>query len=143
MIQLYFVAERLATSSANWTQLQGIFEDMGTSGSKFPAWNNHKRARLDGDAVIYESQFEPGEVSGLKFRQLLADEFGVDIGDIDQVITQEDYAGIGTVVWTYSYNAVERFIVRRFGGGPATWEQSRLECLGYLKVNQAAWEPVT
>ncbi len=139
MIQLYFVAERLNIGIGNWTQLQALFEGMGTSDSKFPAWNNHKRTRLDGDAVLYESRFEPGEVSGAKFRQLLADEFGVDVQDIDQVITQEDYAGVGTVVWTYSYNAVERFLVRRFGPGQVTWEQSRQECLRYLKANAVAW----
>lgn len=140
MIRLYFVAERLNIGSGNWDQLQALFEGMGTSESKFPAYINHWRERLDGDAVIYESRFEPGEVSGAKFRQLLADEFGVDVQDIDQVITQEDYSGAGTVVWTYSYNAIERFIVRRFGPGAVTWEESRLECLGYLKAKQAEWE---
>ncbi len=150
MIQLYFVAERLNIGIGNWEQLKALFEGMGTQKdtgepgdtpvSSFPAYINHWRERLDGDAAIYESQFEPGEVSGAKFRQLLADEFGVDVQDIDQVITQEDYSGIGTVVWTYSYGAVERFIVRRFGPGQVTWEESRQECLGYLKANQAEWE---
>lgn len=153
MIQLYFVAERLNIGIGNWAQLQALFEGMGTQKetdepgdspvSNFPAYIIHWRERLDGDAVIYESRFESGEVSGAKFRQLLADEFGVDVQDIDQVNTQEDYSGVGTVVWTYSYNAIERFIVRRFGPGAVTWEQSRLECLGYLKANQALWEPVT
>ena len=145
----YFCCKRLNIGIGNWTQLKGIFEGMGTQKetdepsdspvSNFPAYINHWRERLDGDAVIYESQFEPGEVSGLKFRQLLADEFGVDIQDIDQEITQDDYAGYGTTVWTYSYGVLERFIVRRFGGGPATWEQSRLETLGYLKLYAAEW----
>ena len=149
MIRLYFVAERLNIGIGNWTQLKGIFEGMGTQKetgepsdtpvSNFPAYINHWRERLDGDGVIYESRFEPGEVSGLKFRQLLADEFGVPLQDIDQVITQDDYAGIGTTVWTYSYNAIERFIVRRFGAGQVTWEESRLECLGYLKLYSAEW----
>lgn len=135
----YFSAERLNIGAGNWTQLQALFEDMGTLDSKFPAWNNHKRTRLDGDAVIYESQFEPGEVSGLKFRQLLSEEFGVPIEDIDQQISQDDYAGIGTTVWAYSYDAIDRFIVRRFGrGGP--WPESRAECLGYLSANTSEWE---
>lgn len=136
----YFVAERLNIGAGNWAQLQALFEDMGTQDSRFPAFNNHKRTRLDGDAVIYESEFDPGEVSGLKFRQLLADEFGVPIGDIGQTITQNDYAGYSTTVWTYDYAAVDRFVVRRFGGG-GTWEESRQECLGYLSANQGEWEP--
>jgi hypothetical protein len=134
----YYVSERLNISEANWDALIALFDAMGTSGSPFPAYNNHKRTRLDGDAVIYESQFNPGEVSGAAFRQMLADEFGVDVEDITQVITSDDYVGLGTTVWTYSYNAIERFIVRRFGGG-STWRQSRLECLGYLAANSEAW----
>ena len=138
----YFVAERLNIGAGNWAQLQSLLENMGTLDSKFPAYNNHKRTRLDGDAVIYESEFEPGEISGAAFRQLLADEFGVPVEDIGQTISQDDYAGHGTIVWTYDYNALDRFIVRRFGGGGA-WEESRQECLGYLKANSAEWEQET
>ena len=137
-----FVAERLSISAANWAQLQALFEDMGTIGSKVPAINNHKRTRLDGDALIYESRFDPLEVTGAAFRQMLADEFGVPVGDIAQITTQDDYAGHGTIVWTYSYTAVDRFIVRRFGGGISGRMESLGECLGYLAVNQALWEPV-
>lgn len=142
MWQGYFVAERLNIGAGNWAQLQALFEDMSTLDSKFPAWNNHKRTRLDGDAVIYESQFDTDEVSGAAFRQLLADEFGVLVDDIDQQTSQDDYAGIGTTVWTYSYDAIERFIVRRFGKG-GTWGESRAECLGYLKANATEWEQET
>lgn len=135
----YFVVERGTIGAVNWTTLQGLFEAMGTAGSDFPAHNNHKRPRLDGDAVIYESQFDTAEVSIPAFKQLLADEFDVDVGDIDHTIGSDDYAGYGTTVWEFLYNAVMRFTVRRYGGG-GTWDESRQECVGYLIANNVAWE---
>jgi len=135
----YFVAERVNIGAGNWAQLQAFFAGMGTSGTSFPAYNNHKRVRLDGDAVIYESRFDSAEVSGAAFRQALADEFGVDVNDIGQTITADDYAGYGTTVWTYDYGGLDRFVVRRFGAG-GTWEESRQECVGYLAANSAEWE---
>lgn len=142
MVHLYFVAERLNISALNWAQLIALFSAMGTEGDPFPAYNLHSRTRLDGDAIIYESQFSPGEVSGAAFRQMLADEFGVSVESVVQAITYDDYVGLGTTVWTYSYNAIERFIVRRFGGGDG-WDISRAECLGYLAANSEAWEGET
>lgn len=135
----YFVCERQNIGAANWAQLITLFVDMGTHDSKFPVDNTHSRARRDGDAVLYESAFNPGEVSGIAFRQLLADEFGVPVEDVGQTITQVTYVTIPTIIWTYDYAGSDRFIVRRFGDGAASWEQSRVECLGYLKLNQALW----
>lgn len=136
----YFVVERETISAGNWDALRALFEAMGTLDSNFPAYNNHKRTRLDGDAVIYESNFNPGEVSIEEFKQLLADEFGVPVEEIGDVETSDDYAGHGTATWTFSYNLIDRFIVRRFGGG-GTWQESGDECRGYLKLYQAEWEP--
>jgi hypothetical protein len=135
----YFVVERGSIGSENWTALQALFENMGTHGNKFPAFNNHKRVRLDGDAIIYESAFDPSEVTIEQFKQLLADEFSVPIQDIDSNTSQDDYAGYGTTVWDFLYNAVSRFIVRRFGGGE-NWQASRQECIGYLIQNTALWD---
>lgn len=139
-IHCYFVTERGTVSAGNWASLLALFDAMGTQGSPFPMYNNHKRARLDGDAVIYESNFDTTEVSVDAFKQMLADEFGVDIGDIDDIQSQDNYAGIGTVTWAFLYGAIERFVVRRFGGGGAAWEQSRVEAIGYLKLYQNEWE---
>lgn len=140
-IHTYFSVERQNISVGNWAALQALFEGMGTQGSRFPMYNNHKRTRLDGDAVIYESLFDTSEVSLEAFKQLLADEFGVDVGDIDNTQSSTSYGGGTTVIWQFAYNAIDRFKVGRFGGGGATWQQSRSECLGYLAVNAAQWEP--
>ena len=139
-IHCYVVVEKGTISAANWDALCALFAAMGEHGTPFPMMNNHSRTRLDGDAVIYESNFDTTEVSIEAFKQMLADEFGVQVGDIDDVPSQDDYAGIGTATWAFLYNAVSRFIVRRFGGGGATWQESRLETLGYLKLYAAEWE---
>lgn len=139
---IYFVAERQSISIGNWSALITLFEAMGTNDSPMPAFNNHWRIRLDGDAVIYESKFDTSEVSLEAFKQLLADEFGVDVGDIESVISSADYAEIGTTVWQFKYNSVDRFKVERFGAGGATWQQSGDECRGYLAANRDEWDQI-
>lgn len=135
----YFVVERGTIGAGNWATLLALFEAMGTHDSRFPACNNHKRTRLDGDAVIYESAFDSAEISLSAFKQLLADEFGVPVEDIDSSTSQDDYAGYGTTAWDFLYNAVSCFIVRRFGGA-GVWQESRAETLGYLRLYQNEWE---
>ncbi len=138
---VYLVVERQNIGAGNWGELIWIFETMGTVDSKFPAWNNHSRTRLDGDAIIYESKFDTAEVSLEAFKQMLADEFGVDVGDIETVMTAADYAGIGTTIWQFNYSGQERFKVERFGTGGATWMESGDEARGYLALYRDLWEP--
>ncbi|GAF82574.1 unnamed protein product [marine sediment metagenome] len=140
-IHTYFVVERKNIGSGNWAALVALFEAMGMQYSKFPCFNNHDRTRLDGDAVIYESKFDTEEVSIAAFKQLLADEFGVDVADIGDVQDTADYAGIGTTTWVFTYGGVDRFLIERFGGGEASWMQSGDEARGYLKLNSVEWEP--
>jgi hypothetical protein len=139
----YFVVERLNIGAGNWASLQALFEAMGTHDSPFPCFNNHRRARLDGDAVIYESKFDTEEVSIPAFKQLLADEFSVPVEDVLHTIGAEDYAGYGTTVWTFYYDEIvpgeDRFKVERFGGG-GSWQESRAEGAGYLILYADQWE---
>lgn len=137
----YWVCERSTLGVNNRDALLALFDAMGTHDSPFLMNNNHYRIRLDGDAKLYESNFDPAEVSITQFKQLLAGEFGVPVEDIDNVTTQDDYAGFGTTVWTFSYNSIDRCVMCRFGGG-GTWAESNAECLGYLKLYQAEWEPL-
>jgi len=137
----YFVVERQNIGASNWETLVGLFEAMGTSNSPFPAFNNHWRTRLDGSAVIYESNFDSSEVSIPAFTQLLADEFAVDASAIINTAGSTKYSPSGsTRTWQFDYNAINRFEIQRFGGGGASWEQSRIETLGYLSSNSIAWE---
>lgn len=136
----YIVVQRLNIGIDNWNTLIVLFEDMGTEGSQMPAFNTHWRATLDGDAVIYESMFDTSEVSVEAFKQMLADEFSVPVEDIDDVQTEESYAGGTTTVWTFIYSAIDRFKVERFGDGGSNWPQSGDECRGYLKLHRDQWE---
>ncbi len=135
----YIVIERGTVGAGNWSSLQTLFEDMGTHQCPYPCWNTHWRARLDGDAVIYESKFDPDEVSVDSFKELLADEFGVDAGDIEHTTAKADYAGHGTTVWEFLYGGVVRFVARRFGQG-GDWTASGDECRAYLIENMEEWE---
>ncbi len=137
---VYFVVERYNIGDSNWAALIALFEDMGTHDSKMPAENSHWRTRLDGDAVIYESKFDTSEVSIAAFKQLLADEFGVDVADIGIDVGTAYYTQVGTTTWMFNYSGQYRFYIERFGGGGATWEQSGDECRGYLKMWQDEWE---
>lgn len=138
----YFVVERGAVGINNWNHLIQVFEEMGTHKSPMPARNTHWRTRLDGDAGIYESAFESGEVGLKGFKELLAAEFDVPVEDIQAIASEASYAGGFTRVWEYHYpiGGDLRFTARRFGGGAANWGQSRLECLGYLALYQNEWE---
>jgi hypothetical protein len=139
-IHTYFVVERGTLSAANWDALCALFAAMGEHDTPFPMYNNHSRARLDGDAVIYESDFDTTEVSIEAFKQLLADAFGVPVQDIDDAQTEDNYTEYGTTTtWTIQYGGIDRFIIRRFSGG-STWQDSRLETLGYLKLYKNEWE---
>lgn len=139
----YIVIERLNIGIGNWQALVALFENMGTHDSTMPAENTHDRTRLDGDAVIYESLFDPDEVSVGQFKQLLADEFGVSVGDILDTTEIVDYAGRETMLWTLYYDEItsgeDRFQVERFGRG-GTWDQSGDECRAYLAANAGEWE---
>jgi hypothetical protein len=146
-IHCYFVVERVIANlnQANWDRLNSLFTKMGTIGSLFPAHNLHKRVSIDGNKVIYESMFDTGEISLVAFRQLLANEFGVSVDNIDAIMTLDHYSEAGeadTVTWDILYNSESRIVIRRFGGGVAPWEQSRLEAIGYLIQNQAEWESI-
>jgi hypothetical protein len=136
----YFVVKRQTIGAGNWAALQTVFENMGTLDSRFPCYNNHRRTRLDEDAVIYESRFNTEEVSVVAFKQLLADEFGVPVENIQSEIDSVSYAGGSTAVWQFLYSDVERFKVERFGDGGSNWQQSGDECRGYLALYQEEWD---
>lgn len=136
----YILVEKLPDlGSGNWSALLSVFAEMGTHNSSFPAQNTHDRARLDGNAVIFESLFDPGEVEVSTFKQFLAEEFDVPVENITHSTDYKDYAGYGTTVWTFSYNDIGRFTVSRFGRG-GSWEMSLEECTAYMELHVEDWE---
>lgn len=136
----YFVVERGEIGVGNWDTLLNMFVNIGTHHSDFPAYNNHHRTRLDNDAVIYESNFDPTEVSIADFKRLLALAFSVPAEEIDDTQTVVSYSsGNETVVWEFLYDALVRFNIRRFGRS-GDWFISGDECRGYLSLYRALWE---
>lgn len=138
----YIVAERGIVGIGNWEHLIIVFEKMGTKDSPMPARNTHWATRLDGNAIIYESAFDPSEVSQEGFKELLATEFNVQIEDIQVIVDEASYAGGFTRVWDYHYpiGGDLRFTVRRFGGWSVGWDTSGDECRGYLALYRDEWE---
>ena len=139
----YIVIERLNIGIGNWGALVTLFEQMGTHSSTMPAENTHDRTRLDGNAVIYESLFDPDEVSIDQFKELLAGEFGVSVEDILNTTEIVSYGNGETTIWTFYYDEIipgeDRFLVERFGQGGA-WIESGDECRAYLKLYADQWE---
>ncbi len=140
MNHCYIVVERNTLGAANWQQLCNLFATMGTHDSPFPMYNTVARERLDSDAVIYESNFYPGEITVANFKLLLANEFDVPVEDITDIRIITSYSTDNTTaVWEFSYNAVLRFTVRRFGRR-SKWAISGDECRGYLSLYKDEWE---
>lgn len=137
----YIVIERNTLGDGNWDALVAVFDNMGNLTGSFPQYCTQKRASLDGNAVIYESAFNPSEVSVDEFKQFLADEFSVDVADIEDTQSVVSYGDYDTAVWVFAYpiSGDDRFTVRRFGRGE-TWGISRNECIGYLSANIEDWE---
>lgn len=141
--QGYICVERGVVGIGNWNALLAFFDTFGPDTAPQPAYLNHYRTRLDGDAKIYEALFDADEVSQDSFKQALADEFSIDPEDIQVVVGEESYGGGFTRRWDYRYPGAGgdiRFTVLRFGGGAGTWAESGAECRAYLETYQAQWE---
>jgi hypothetical protein len=105
---------------------------------------NHWRFRLDNNAAIFEALFDETKITIQAFKNFLGTIFGISPSLISNTNTSLSFGGHSTLVVTFTYNAVNYLRVALFGyaGGWPIYEDSHLEVLGYLKLNQAAWEPI-
>ncbi len=93
--------------------LRGI----GKQSDPQPAKINHTRERLDGLAIIIETEFDENEITRDAIIQLIADALNKPPGPIDGILHYEI-----------------------FGEG-LLWNESGNETRTYLKAHQNEWEP--
>lgn len=136
----YIGLENIALTAPQKATLITALAALGPAADSSPARLNHRRVRLDGDAVIFEASFGDNDLTVAALKQYLANVFGVAVGQIANANTSQTFAVLPTPIVTLAYQSVNRLRVALFGGTGATHEQSRVECIAYLAANAAQWE---
>lgn len=133
----YIGTDNLALTSAQWIIVMDLLMALGPGDSEqMPQLRNHWAIRQDGDAAIFEANFEDTETSVEDFKQMLADAFGVSVDSIDHVASDIQYGRL----YLFSRLAVDYFRVFIFGGPGADLKTSRQATKEYLSDNADDWE---
>jgi hypothetical protein len=143
----YLGIENLALNAAQKAELVTALRALGppSEGDEAetqPARVNHWRTRLDDDAAIFEALFKESALTVQAWKDRLGTIFDVDPATIDHVLSSVTFDTQPSTIAVFSRGGTDYLRVALFGGAGAAWEESRIECLGYLKANQAEWEPV-
>ena len=140
-VHLYIGVENLALSGAHRGTLIIWLRSLGTAMHRNPSRRNHWRTRLDNEAAIFEAQFDEASLTVATVKGQLAGIFGVAVATISHSVTSPVYDVQATPVVTFTHGGTDYIRFAVFGGVAASWEQSRLEVVAYLKANAAEWEP--
>jgi hypothetical protein len=136
----YFGIENINLNEVQKSTLVQELRSLGPTTNPQPACLNHWRTRLDNEAEIYEALFDEDNLTIAKFKHWLGALFDVDPATIDDSTVQRDFSGYGTPIVTFSRSGTDYLRMALFGGKNSTWEESRLEALGYLSANLVLWE---
>jgi hypothetical protein len=139
----YFGIENLGLNPAQRDLLVDALRLLGPASDSHPARLNHRRARLDGQAVIFEALFDENDLTVDAFKVRLGSIFGVAPATIDHAVTRVTWHHLESAVVTFSRSGASYLRVVFFGYNGArwpSWKESRLEALAYLAANAAAWE---
>jgi hypothetical protein len=139
MIRLYIGLENIALTGSQKQTLIAALAALGPASDPQPSHLNHRRVRLDGDAVIFEAAFGDNDLTVAALRQYVANVFGVPVAQVTSSTANQTFAVLPTPIVTLSYQATQRLRVALFGGTSATWAQSRTEVAAYLAANAATW----
>lgn len=136
----YFAVENLNLSASQRATLVGVLRQLGPASHPQPCMRNHRRVRLDGEAVIFEALFNEDDLTVAWFKQRLGAIFDVDPETIDHDLSNVTFVARQTPVVVFSRSGTDYLRMALFGGPGTTWEQSRIEAIGYLAANRAEWE---
>ena len=137
MSRQYYGIENLNMTNAQRDTLVDALKQIGDNQNPNPSRRNHRRIRLDGQAVIFEALWDDSDWTIDALKNRLGNVFGVDPATIDSSVNQTAY---GPVV-TLSRNAIDYIRLIAFGGLLATYPDSHALVLEYLFNNLAEWEP--
>ena len=132
----YFGIENINLNASQKGELVDALKALGQNTAPQPCHRNHRRVRLDSDAVVFEARFNDNNLTVAKFKQYLGTIFSVDPATIDHEITTPG----GNTVVVFSRGGTDYLRVALFGGIGSDWETSRQACQVYLKANQEEWE---
>ena len=135
----YIGIENLALNATQRQVLIAEIQALGPASDPLPARLLHWRTRNDSEAAIFEALFNEDNLTIEKFKQRLGTIFSVSWVTIGSAIQNHSFAGGTTPIVTFSRTGTDYLRFALFGGTGATWQQSRLECLGYLAANAAQW----
>jgi len=135
----YFYIENLALTAAQREPLIDTLKGWGLSNSHpNPRHRNHWRVRTDGQAVIFEADFDESNLTALWFRTRLASILSVPVANVTSSTTQTAYGPL----LTFKYNTTDRLRLGLFGGLSASYAESQAAAQKFLADNQAAWETI-
>jgi hypothetical protein len=138
----YFAIEDLNLNASQRQTLIDALRLLGPASHPNPSRLNHWRTRLDNRAAIFEAQFNEVNLTVAKFKDRLANIFGVDPATVDHATQQVSYSdGNNTPVVTFSRGGTNYIRMALFGGTVADWDTSHDEVLGFLAANRGDWEP--
>lgn len=136
----YFAIEDVNLTASQRQTLIDALRQLGPASHPNPSRLNHWRTRLDGQAAIFEALFNEANLTVTKFKERLANIFGVDPLTVDHTTQQVSYsAGNNTPVVTFSRTGTDYLRMALFGGTGATWDISHDEVMGFLAANRGTW----
>lgn len=136
MSRQYYGIENVGMTSGQKATLINVLKQLGDNQNPNSCKRNHWRVRLDGDAVIFEAQYDDSDWTLDSMKQKLADIFGVSVSNIDASSQSTSY---GPLV-TFAYNSSDKIRMIAFAGLLATYEDSHNAVLAYLIANKVDWE---
>lgn len=139
----YILVENLGLTAPQKATLIAGLRALGPATHPQPAWLNHARVRLDGDAAIIETDWGANDITAVGLRNRLAALFGVAQTSVTYATANVTLAVRPSPYITFSYQAVAKLRAGVFGGQAASWDESHTEVLAYLAANSAAWEETT
>jgi len=139
--KLYWYVERINLTDAQRTTLVDGLKTLAPNlGRSQPADRNHWRVRLDGNAAIFEADWDDAMITVVAVRNRLASLFGVSQASVTYTTSTPTILSRPSEVATYSYGGQQRMRFGVFGGRDASWGESLAEAREYLRQNAAAWE---
>lgn len=140
--RVYIGLENIALTAPQRAQLISALAALGPAADPRPCNRNHRRVRLDNDAVIVEAAFGDTDLGVAALKGYLAGVFSVSASLITSANTSQSFGGGTTTIVTLAYQSTNRLRFALFGGVGCTYAQSLAEVLGYLHTNAAAWGDV-
>ena len=141
---LYFAIENLNLNDTQRAALVDALRALGPATARQPAYLNHWRTRLDGQAAIFEALWDEDRITIEVFKQRLGTIFGVSWVTIGHSVQLVTFATRQTAIVTFSRTGTDYLRVAFFGypGGEdwPTWQESGDECRAYLALYAAEWE---